>query len=41
MDNEADDMMDTSTDVCVGRAQKALKQHITYEIMHLDKLSPS
>ena len=40
IDNETDDMMDnTSTGVCAGRAQKALKQHITYEIMHLDKVS--
>ena len=40
MDNETDDMMDnTSTGVCAGRAQEPLKQHITYEIMHLDKVS--
>ena len=40
MDNETDDMMDnTSTGVCAGMTQKALKQHITYEIMHLDKFS--
>ena len=32
-------MMDnTSTGVCAGRAQEPLKQHITYEIMHLDKV---
>ena len=39
MDNETDDMMDnTSTGVCAGRAQEPLKQHITYEITHLDKV---
>ena len=38
MNNETDDMMDnTSTGVCAGMTQKALKQHITYEIMYLDK----
>lgn len=37
---EADDMMDNnSTGIYAGRAQKALKHHITYEIMHLDKSS--
>ena len=39
MDNETDDMMDNnSTDICAGRAQEPLKQHITYEITHLDKV---
>ena len=39
MDNETDDMMDnTSTGVCASRAQEPLKQHITYEIIHLDKV---